>query len=428
MHGFETRVAGGELMKVSRVLVVTALLISAASAQEKPTPAEPEPVKGKVIAVTEVGVDADGKIEVAQDQTRHVFGDVRPANFYIVVKVKREVPPKTTSSIKDLRVELSFGAAHPSRPYAVLLTKDELTEDGMAYKPSEKRRWEAELYYFPVTRGQREWGILVNGKAVERVLDHYATLVIRNVDGVSSRIKLPDGSVPVVDAYRQVQFQFPNGSYDLVLEVKGHGKVKLPWTKYGKGDFKYVAIASDMRSAPAIPAERLRKALAKIYFAWNKYHNKTGVGGGAYNIGSAVKPVHVYIDFGRGGTPGPPSRCEVDGIRVEYGQTTSSGRRGRGRVKPIILRYSERDNRYWKVEPWDKQESVYIPTDAREIVGQATVGKFVVRSVEKKPSTWSRDGLLSGGVLYDPDYGYLEAQVKKHGELVVVSATKTKEP
>ncbi len=211
-------------MKVGRVLVVAALLISAASAQEKvapePAPAQPEPLKGKVVGVTETGVDAGGKIDVGGNQTLHVFGDVRPANFYIVVKVKREVPPKTTSSIKDLKVELTFGAAHPSRPYGVALSKEGLTEDGLAYKPSEKSRWATELYYFPVVRGQREWGISVNGKVVGRVLDYYATLIVRNVDRVSSRIKLPDGSRPVIGGHRQVQFQVPNGSYDLVLEVR----------------------------------------------------------------------------------------------------------------------------------------------------------------------------------------------------------------
>ncbi|HUW56731.1 MAG TPA: hypothetical protein VMZ92_08855 [Planctomycetota bacterium] len=418
--------------RVVWVLVLTGLAAVVVWAQEKPETVKPEtekpePVKARLVGVDETPVDADGKPPLDEKRVLHPFAGQRSTNFYLVVKVKREVPANVSSPMGEMKVQLMFRVTRPIEPYGVAVEKKELTEDGLSYKAADKSRWVDEWYYFGVTRGQREWGVAVNGKTVGQVLDWYATLIVRNVDGVSSRIELPGGDQQVLTGHRQVQFQFPTGSYDLVLEVRGHGKVPLPWKKYDRGDFKYLAVASDIRNAPTIPGERLRKALPKIYFAWKKYHTREGVGGGSYNIGNADNPVHVQIYFGQGGAPGPLWKCEVDSIEVEYGAGVTSGRRGRT-TRPAIVRYGERYGRSWEVHPWEKQKDVYMPADADKVVGEVATGQFVVRSVEKSPSTWTKEGLLSKGLLFDKDYGYLDASVKKQGELVVITAEKGKEP
>jgi hypothetical protein len=342
-------------------------------------------------------------------------------------RVGREIPEGAPIDVKGLNITLTYGTTAPVLPTAVAVMKRDVAEGKTAYASADKKRWVSEVYYFPASPGQRDWVVTVNGEAVGKVADWYATLILRNADDATSRIALPDGTTPVIGGGVYQKVQFPAGTYKLVLEVRGKGKVEVPWTKFDKGDVKYLAVVGDVRNGPALPVDALKKALPKINLAWKKFHKQKGVGGGAYNIATPTDPVHVNIDFGKDNVPGGLTRCEVDRIEVQYladepeTKTTSKSRRpARDKDEPRAIKYSEMYSGAWKVEPWEKAALVDVSEDVRKVVGQASAGRFVIRSTESAPSTWSADGLLQKGDVFEKDYGAFKCDAKKQGELIIV--------
>jgi len=407
-------------------ILVTA--VSAATAQEKPVEApKPKPIKARVIGVSELAVAAAGQIEPGEGRHLHEFIGRRKGSFYLCVAVSRELPAKTTSDIEALPVELTFKNSAPLKPQAVAVDEKYLDVEKTVYVKQERRRRLKETYYFPVIKGQRSWEIVVNGKTVGQAMDFYTTLVLHGLDGATTRIKMPDGAYAKPHGHRQNTYVLPVGTYDFVLEVRGMGKVKLPWKTYKKGETRYLAYAKDPRNVPVIPAEKLRKGLPKIYLGYRKYRRMKGTGGGSYNIGTYDDPVHVRIEFGRDGTKGPLWRCSADHIQAEFGEVNTKKKRS-GSKRPNIVRYNDTQNRNWEVRPWEKAELVYITTDAKEVVGEMKCARLIIRSVDKKPSRWGPDGLLEKGLLWDEKLGYFDARVVKHGEVYVLEGTSTKGP
>jgi hypothetical protein len=74
-------------------------------------------------------------------------------------------------------------------------------------------------------------------------------------------------------------------------------------------------------------------------------------------------------------------------------------------------------------------ETVDVSREAKEIEGETVCSRLIIRSTERKPSTWdATSGLLSKGALYDKDEGYFEVRAKKEGDLLLLWGEKTKEP
>jgi hypothetical protein len=410
-------------------LVLGILLAAASSAQEKTEVPKPEPLKAKLLSVDELAVDAGVEIKLPDTQLLHVFDPTRAGTFYVVAKLRRDLPENTGSNVADLKVQLLLGPGRPVEPYAVALLKSLLDGGKPVYATSEKKRWATEVYYFPLVRGQRDWTLTVNGEAAGKSVDYYATLVIHNMDKESARIKLPDGGTQVIPAQQIAKLQFTSGTHELVLEVRGHGKVKLPWSKFDRTDLKYIAVTSDVRYAPLSPVDKLKEALPKIETAYRMYSGQKGVGGGNYNIGTPGDPVNVGISFGRGEKSGGPWRISADQVTVEYAdEATAPKSTGKSKGPRIVKFTCGQTVAAWVVQPWAKAACVDIAKEGREIVGETTAGNFVVRSVERKPSVWDTEGLLSSGILYVKDYGYFDAHARKDVDLFVVYGTKTKEP
>lgn len=410
---------------VAAALVV--LLAAFVAAQEKAGKGKAAAAKVVVIGADELSVPGATGISVDKGRILHVFEGRNPGTFYIAVKISREIPSNVAARVEDVRIQLTLGSARPVEPYAVALYRSQLEEGKPTeYKLGEKKRWLSETYYFSVGKGQRDWTITLNGEAAGKLLDHYVTLMVNNVDEVSLRLGLPDGTKQGIRGYSQAKFQFPAGTHHMILEVRRHGKLKLPWTKYRRGDFKYLAIVSDLRHAPSIPAERLKKALPRIAFAWKKYQKQKGVGGGTYNLGTVDDPIHVAVYFGRDGTPGPPYKLGAEGIEVQLAAET--GKRRKSRRDFDVVKYTDARNRAWAVQPWGKVGTVEISKDAREVEGEVVGSRLTVRSVERKPSLWDGDGILSKGLVYDKDEGYFSCRTRKEGKLIVIFGDKTKEP
>ena len=417
-------------MKHTWVLAVVlgVFAVAAVTAQDKPPAMEAQPVRAAVLGVEEVAVEAGKPISVPETWVLNVIPNRQAGTFYLAVKVNVEIPPNVVADLRGLKIELTFGTAQPLPPYAFATDRKSLDDGKTTCRLSDKRQWVTAQYYFPTDKGQRGWEISVNGKPVGKVLDYFVTVVLSNVDDITSRIKLPDDSMQTITGWHQASISLPVGSYDLVLEVRGYGKVKLPWPKYDKGEVKYLAVAKDQRNVPGIPGDRLRKALPKIEAAWKMFHTKKGVGGGAYNIATEGNPVHVNIDFGRDGAVGELWRCEVDQIQVEYAPEAAPSKTGAKSKGPRLVKYGDMHSSAWKVQPWEKAEFVSISRDAREVVGEVVSGRLIVRSVEGKPSTWDSAGLLSHGAVFDKDLGYFDVHVKKEGELTVLYGVSVKGP
>lgn len=410
-------------------LVLGMLLGVSSAAQEKTEAPKPEVLKAKLLSVDELAVDAGAAIKLPDTQLLHVFDPQRAGTFYITVKLRREIPENTKTDVGELKVRLMLGGTRAVEPYAVALLKSLLEEGNPAYAPSDKKRSTTEVYYFPVTRGQRDWTVTLNGETAGKSADYYAVLVVHNMDKESARIKLPDGGAEVIAAQRIAKLQLPSGTHELALEVRGHGKVKLPWSKFDRTDLRYIAVASDIRNAPVSPADKLKLALPKIETAYRMYSGQKGVGGGNYNIGTPEDPVNVSISFGRGDKPGGLWQISADQVSAEYADEPASPKPVGKSKGPRIIKFTcGQTAAPWTVGPWAKAATVDIAKEGREIVGETSAGNFVIRSVERRPSIWDAEGLFSSGVLYVKDYGYFDAHARKDGDLFVVYGTKTKEP
>ncbi len=412
-------------------LVLVAALSPGAFAQE-PAPAPvPAPAPAalphvKLAALDDVAV-AEGA-ELKLDDTHPVFFiEGRPKTaLYFAVRVSREIPENEETDVRALPIRLVGGSGPPLLPSAVAAPKRELVE-GKAVYAAAKKRWLLETWYFVATPGNRDWAVTLGNESLGKFADFCATLILRDVDSVTSRIKLPDGSTPVVAGYQSRKFLFPAGTYSLVVEVRGKGKAELPWTKYEKGEVKYVAVAGEPRSAPVLPAESLRKALPKINKAWQAYHKLRGSGGGAYNIGAAGTPVLVNVYFGADYVQGGVTYCEADQMELTYlSEEAAKAAHRSAKDEPLIVKVSQLYSNSWKIEPWDKADVVGITEDAKKVVGQATCGAFVVRSTESTPSLWASDGLLEKGIVYDKALGSFKSEAKRQGELVVVTGVEVK--
>jgi hypothetical protein len=414
--------AGAFTFALSLVLLLAAAPAFAQAAKKDDKAQAPQV---KIAGVSELDV-AEGSIPVDDEHVLLPFPGRRAANFYLVVTLKRLNQPKTEVKVTDLNVALAYTGYQPVAPYAVAVEKKYLVEGkNDVYAEYKYHRWVEEQYYFPVTKGQRAWNVTVDGKDVGSVAEFFTTLVIQGIDGVSTRIKLPDGNYQVLHGYQQTKIVLPAGEYDFVLEARGMGKVPLPWKKYDKGEIHYIAHAKDPQQMPVLPVERLKEALPKIYYAYKKFARKTGVGGGNYNIaGPGQKPVHVGIYFGRDGKPGPLWKCTDNRIEVLFDPDAAKKRS----KTPPAVEYSEQYNRFWKLSPWAEAKTVYIEKDLSEVVGESVHGKLRIRSTERKPSRWNKDGLLEKGFLYDDDLGYFEARCKKVGDLYIVEGESSKGP
>ncbi len=415
---------------MNRVALLSVLLAAAlaavAIAQDK-APAKAEAPRAKVVDVSELSL-AEGEALKVEDNQRLFPIEGRPkGSFYLVVKLSRELPEKASADVTGLDIGLLYGTAPAVLPSAVAAMKRDVPDGQAAYPASDKKRWVSEVYFFPVTRGQREWTVSVKGQSLGSVAGFYATLIVRNADDVTSRMALPDGSTPTWGGNQVQKFQFPAGTCNLVLEVRGKGKVEVPWTKFDKGDVKYLAVVGDVRNGPLLPADSLRKALPKINKAWQMFHKQKGVGGGAYNIATPTAPVHVVIDFGTEGAPGGITRCEVDRIEVTFQAEPPGGKsKSKAKDEPRWIKVDEMYNSAWKIQPWEKAELVEITEDARKVVGEAQVGRFVIRSTASAPSFWATDGLLEKGLVFEKDHGTFKVEAKKQGEMIVVWGVQTK--
>ena len=407
-------------------VVIMVLAASATWAQEKPADATPAPVRANVIGVEERAVPVGDKLPLTDDQYLHQFIGRPGGAFYLMVKVRRELRAKTPSDIVALKIELRFRTTAPVLAHAVAVEKKYLVKDESTYAAQTHTRWVNEVHFFPIMKGQRNWEVLVNGKPAAKAADYYTTLVVHGLDGVTMRIKLPDGNYRVLNGRQQNHIQFPAGDYNLVVEARGHGKIALPWKKYKKAETHYLAVAKDPRNAPIIPVDRLKIGLPKIYAGYKKYRRQTGTGGGHYNIGSQNNPVHVRIDFGKDGTKGPLWKCSADRIEVEFNLIGKKKRR-RSKLPPAV-KYSETYNRSWEVRPWEKAENVYVQKKADEIIGEVVAGRLHIRSTAKTPSKWTVEGYLEKGYLYDEKLGYFAAEVRKQGELYILEGASAKEP
>ena len=412
--------------------LVLALLTAVSAAQDAP------PIKARFVDVGEVIVEAGAQPKTESRRVLHVFKGQKPGTNYIVVKVFRNRPAGAPSPLDALDIKLTLGSVRPVLPYAVSVLKRNLTEAGDAYVALlEKSRQTSESYYFPVKSGGNDWVVEINGKSAAKVLDYYATLVIHNVDDRSSRIELPDGTRPVINPRRRLVAKFPAGSYKLELAVRGHGKTKLPWQKYEKGELKYIAVMTSLQYAPIIPSERLRTALPKITRAYKMFGRLKGPGGGTYNVGNRDRAVHVRIQFGTIEKPSRMTKASADRIVLIYEREDDGEEKGKpsrrkkkksSKRGARVIKYSHEWGSHWYVQSWEKARYVNITNDAKKIVGEAKVGAFLIRSTEKKPSIWSKDGLLAAGVIYDKDHEYIEVKVKREKSLIVMTGTKTKEP
>jgi hypothetical protein len=414
---------------MKRVVVLSAMLLAAAAlavfAQDKP-PVKPDVLRAKLVGVEEITLAPGEDLQTPAAQILFPIEGRPRSTFYLLVKVSRELPEKNGSDVKGLDIALA-SAGTSTAPSAVAAMKRDLDGDKPTHPAFDKKRWVSEVWYFPVAPGQRDWTVTINGQPAGRVLDYYATLIVRNVDDITSCLNLPDGSQPVVNPNQAQKFYLPAGPCDLVIEVRGKGKVAAPWKKYDKGDVKYLAVVGDPRNAPALPVDNIRRALPKISKAWQMYHAKKGVGGGGYNIAASGEPVYVNIEFGKGGVSGGMTSCWSDEVRVDFLPDDAPAKPGRkAKEGPRPIKYSYWQGNGWRVEPWEKVEIVDISEDAKKVVGLTTCGRFVVRSMETSPSLWTPEGLLQKGVVLEQGLGAFQSEAKKEGELIVVWGNETK--
>ena len=402
------------------------LAASTTAGQDKPVETPKPVVKIRVTGITEQAASAPGKVPVAEGQHLHEFIGRNPGTFYLGVEVRRELPEKTRVDVEGVPIELTFHGGARLKPQAVTVEEKYLDPEKTAYVEQDRSRWVKETYWFAVIKGQRSWEIALDGKPIAKALDYYTTLVLHGLDGLITRIKMPDGSYETPNGHQQTVLTLPEGKYDFTLEIRAQGKFTLPFKSYKAGETKYVAFAKDPRNVPIIPAEKLRKGLPKILYGYNKYRRMTGTGGGAYNIGSADDPVHVQIQFGRDGNKGPLWKCAADQIEVEFGEMDPKSKRSRKEIP--IVKITETYNRNWEVRPWEKADVVEIDKDAREVVGEMVCGRLVIRSTEKSPSKWTNDGFLEKGFLYDEKLGYFDAKLVRHGEVYILTGESAKGP
>lgn len=405
-------------MKLLRAFVLLAglSLVTVVLAQEKKTPAPPAPPEPaapvvRLVGVDELDLEAGKSIEVPDTLSLIPTAGAPAATHFLVAKLWREIPAKATPAVKDLDVKLAIGGTSLA-PYAVAVIKKELADE-KGYVASDKKRGVTELCWFAVNPGSRDGEVVVDGKSAGKTLPFFATLVIYNDEDAEARLTLPDDSKQVLGRWQRVTITVPTGARKMELEVRGVGKVKFPFTKFDKGETKFLAIVAD-KDAPAVPDEFLKKAIPKIDRAYKMFAKQTGVGGGTYNIGTADNPVHVQITFGHDNVNGKISQCECDRIIVDFNDAGEK------------IKYAWRDT-YWNVIPYDKAKIVEVTDDARRVTGEIHSGRFIVRAPKGKPAVFDDDGLLQKGVVYDDKAGSFECEASKEGKTVLVFGDKVKD-
>ncbi|GEM_PF-3581627 len=380
-----------------------------------PAPAESRVARTRVIGVEEVNLPPDTPLSTDADFKLIPAPGAASSNSYLVVLVSRQILAATAGNPLDLQAKLTYPkfSASPT-PAAVATRASELTEAD-TYKVEQKDRYVTEKYYFPVTRGQREWSFECVGCAATPVLNFYVTLYLDNyIPKKTVRASLTDGSEVSLTASGTKELVFPARGSEVSLKLDDDTRIPLPWKRLTPGDVLFVSLTSG-REAPVIPHEDLIKGLEIIRRGYEKYKGQEGKGykgGGSYDLSPRGEEiVKCVLQFGEDGYI---ETCEDPVTRIQ-------ARFDHGK----IIEYRDLKGTL-KVVLFEKLKDVDISKDANRIVGLATIGRFVIEGSRPKPSLW-KDGVLRKGILVDPKRGRFDVQAESFTEgLYVLTGVREK--